>query len=66
MTKDQALSVAYSGNFIDCTYEEYESEIRTALHDKAAFFIDTDQNILAMILLEEVKRLDLKLNFKMK
>ena len=57
MTIDEAINAIYNGRFIDCTKQEYP-EIRTALQDKAGKMVDLGDGLRAMMMLEEVKRLD--------
>lgn len=57
MTPQEAVSKIYQGNLIDCTKEEYP-EIREALQKKAGEMIDGGDGLRAMMMLEEVKRLD--------
>lgn len=60
MTKQEAVAAVYEGKLVECTKEEYESEIRSTLQDCAGRWIDTGQNLRAIIALNEVKRLDEK------
>lgn len=57
MTKDEAINAIYNGNLVECTKEEYP-EIRTALQDKAGKMVDSGDGLRAMVMLEEVRRLD--------
>lgn len=58
MTTVEAITTVYNGGCVKCTQQEYENGIRTALQDKAGQLIDQNQAMRAMIMLEEVKRLD--------
>ncbi len=57
MTKDEAINAIYNGNLVECTKEEYP-EIRTELQDKAGKMVDSGDGVRAMMMLEEVRRLD--------
>jgi len=57
MTKQEAISAIYNGNLVECTKEQYP-EIRTALQDKAGEMVDSGDGLRAMMMLEEVRRLD--------
>ena len=58
MTKEEAINAIYNGNLVECTKEEYQKEIRTALQDKAGKMVDGGDGLRAMMMLEEVRRLD--------
>lgn len=53
-----AISNVKQGKFVDCTKEQYEVEVRSALQDQAGKWIDEGQDPYAILALEEVKRLD--------
>jgi hypothetical protein len=53
-------ALGYKGTPITCTKEAYETEVRTALQNQAAKWIDQGQAIRAQMALNEVKRLDAK------
>lgn len=65
MTKKEAINQVYNGNPIECTKEEYENEIRTALQEFAGKMMEQNQDIRAKIALEEVRRLDEKHDFQL-
>ena len=58
MKIEEAINAIYNGNLIECTREEYP-EIRNALQDMAGKMVDSGQGLRAMMMLEEVRRLDL-------
>lgn len=60
MTTQQAIADIYNGKLVSCTKQEYHglNGIRLALQDAAATWIDTNQDIRAVMALNEVKRLD--------
>jgi hypothetical protein len=58
MTKEEAIDLIYNGNLITCTKDEYV-KIRPALQNKAGELIDLGDHMRAIIMIEEVKRLDL-------
>lgn len=60
MTTQQAIANIYNGKLVSCTKQEYHSinGIRLALQDAAAIWIDTEQDIRAVMALNEVGRLD--------
>lgn len=60
MTQQEAIAAIYQGQSVDCTKEEYNSGLRTAIQDQAGKWIDGNDGLRAMIALEEVKRLDKK------
>lgn len=60
-----AISSVKQGKFVDCTKEQYEVEVRFALQDQAAKWIDEGQDPYAILALEEVKRLDKVHRFKL-
>ena len=55
---EEKLRLLYQGNPIQCTKEEYNDGLRSAIQDFAGKMIDDGQDIRAIIALEEVKRLD--------
>ena len=57
MKTDEAINSIYQGKLIECSKEEYP-EIRTALQKKAGELVDSGDGLRAMMMLEEVKRLD--------
>lgn len=57
MTKEEAINAIYNGSLVECTKEEYP-EIRNALQDKAGKMVDGGDGLRAMMMLEEVRRLD--------
>ena len=60
MTSQEAINAIYQGSLVQCTEQEYHSEIRTAIQDQAGKWIDGNDHLRAMIALQEVKRLDQK------
>ncbi len=58
MNKNEAIAAIYQGSLVDCTRDEYHSEVRNAIQDQAGKWIDGGDGLRAMIALEEVKRLD--------
>jgi len=60
MNPHDAINSIQKGIPLDCTQEEYQNEIRTALQNQAAKWIDQKQDVYAIIALTEVKRLDAK------
>jgi len=63
MTKEEAIQLIYNGQSIKCSADEYKNEIRFALQEFAGKMIDRKQDIRAIIVLEEVRRLDEKFNY---
>ena len=61
--KQQAISDVYEGKQVQCTSEEYQHGLRSALQEAAGKWIDKGQDIRAILALEEVKRLDKLHNF---
>lgn len=58
MNKEQAMSSLAQGKLVDCTKEEYETEIRDALSERAGKYLDWDDPLRAQIFLMEISRLD--------
>lgn len=59
MKKEEAINAVYNGRLVNCTKEEYHSEIRHALQDQAGKWIDQKQDSRAVMALEQIRRLDL-------
>ena len=57
MNKEQALSAIHNGQLAQCSKEDYP-EIRNALQGKAGEMVDSGDGLRAMMMLNEVKRLD--------
>lgn len=57
-TIDEAVSAVNSGCLVNVSRENYVDYLRSAMLDKAAEWIDTDQATLYLIMLNEVRRLD--------
>lgn len=57
MTPLQAIDKVYNGGTIKCTSSEYP-DIRNALQEKSCKLIDSGDSLRAMMMLNEVKRLD--------
>lgn len=64
MTKEEAIQAVHKGQIIHCTVDEYP-EIRRALQDQAAKWIDQNDHIRAHIACFEVERLDRVHNFQL-
>ena len=60
MTSQEVINTVYQGSLVNCTEQEYHSEIRLAIQNQAGKWIDGGDHIRAMIALQEVKRLDEK------
>ena len=60
MTSQEAINTVYQGSLVNCTEQEYHSEIRSAIQDQAGKWIADGDNMRAMIALSVVKRLDEK------
>lgn len=58
MTGKEAVATIHQARLVECTRVEYEGEIRRALQDAAARWIDQAQDPYAVIALQEVRRLD--------
>lgn len=58
MTTIEAIDAIYQGSPVECSKFEYELGLREAILKQAAKWIDTKQDIRAVIALNEVKRLD--------
>jgi hypothetical protein len=51
-------ALGYRGELIECTQEEYRDGLRNELHRQAGKWIDTGQGMRALMVLEEIRRLD--------
>lgn len=60
MTLEEAINAVYQGKMVECSKEEYENGVRSGLQEKAAKWIDSGDQMRAIITLEEIKRLDKK------
>ncbi len=60
MNAQEAIAAITNGKLVDCTHEEYENEVRTALGLKSGELIDNGDFPRATIIMEEIKRLDAK------
>lgn len=59
MAATLALDAIYKGQLVNCSKDDWPV-VRTALQDQAGKWIDTGDGMRAMIVLQEVKRLDAK------
>jgi hypothetical protein len=57
MDINEAINAVYVGKTITCTTDEYTT-MRTSLQEQAAKWIDQGNGMRAIIMLEEIKRLD--------
>lgn len=58
MNKIESLTAIERGSIVECSKEDYEREIRTAIQKQAAKWIDSGDHVRSIIALEEVRRLD--------
>jgi hypothetical protein len=55
--EDRVDALAYRGELVECTTAEYPA-VRRLLTDAAARYLDTQQELRAQVILNELRRLD--------
>ena len=60
MKKEDAINAIYQGNLVECTKDEYDESLRTAIQTQAGKWIDDGNHVRSIIALLEIKRLDEK------